>query len=478
MSKFVVAAIACICGSTAVAGALTLPTTPTRFAIESLIGTTDVTLPTVRYQMGVARTTAQDFTVIVKPTTGATFTTTSCTAALPTITLGGAATGAFTPTIKRSSATECAYEIDVTTAFSSPAGADVVSLNFPGLVLDTHTLNIEGNTAGVTIGLWDLGETARIDNSSDASASVAVSGMALTLTFTADNATIIDVNNANGPLFGFVAGGAAPADTASVAAAKFTVNNNTGGLPYKKPDGTTNWEFTVDGTAINVTLEGNLLQLHATAPVAVIPAVGAAPEVTITAIAGLPWYASFALLPSNFNAANTAQDVTVTMTAAGNASMGTGRSFLMTAIGDVITGADENLLQNRNRGWWFWNSNGMQLMSPYFSTDPSAGVVSRFFLQNLGPATTYSTLCQADPGEVPTGSFAFAGTLPQGLLVLDPRDICVFPNGVRGSVTFYFRAAAANIKGVYGLSLNGGTTSFLPMQRPNGNNNTSNGSSF
>ncbi|MDM4764606.1 hypothetical protein [Pelomonas sp. SE-A7] len=466
-------AIASICASAAFAGTITLPATSTKYAVESLVGTTDITLPTIRYQMGVARTTAQDFTVIVKPTAGATFTAASCTAALPTITLGGAATGAFTPTIKRASTTECAYEVDVTTAFSGPAGADLVSLNFPGLVLDTHTLNIAGNTGGVTVGLWDLGETARIDNSADVTATAALSGNALTLTASSDTATTADVNNTNGPLYGFVAGGAAPVDTTSVASAKITVNNNSGATTWLKPDGATAWEFTVDGTSLAVTISGtNFTGLHATTPVTVTPTAGAAPTVTTGASS-----ATFTLLPANFNAANTAQDVIVNMTAAGNTSLGTSRSFGVSVLADVVTGADETLAGG-NTSWWTWTANAVQLSAPYFSTDNGAGVVTSFIFQNVGPATVYSASCQAETGKTVTAGTAATGNLAAGQTVIDAKDVCSFSAGIRGSVTFTINAPVANIKGTYNLSLNGGAAAFLPMQRPYGNNNTSNGSSF
>ncbi|MDM4767548.1 hypothetical protein [Pelomonas sp. SE-A7] len=465
-------AIASVCGSAAFAGTITLPATSTKYAVESLVGTTDITLPTIRYQMGVARTTAQDFTVIVKPTAGATFTAASCTAALPTITLGGAATGAFTPTIKRASTTECAYEIDVTTAFSGPAGADLVSLNFPGLVLDTHTLNIAGNTGGVTVGLWDLGETARIDNSADVTATAALSGNALSITATADTATTADVNNTNGPLYGFVNGGAAPADTTSTAVAKFTVNNNSGATTWLKPDGATAWQFTVDGTSMAVTISGtNFTGLHATTPVTVAAPVGA-PAVTVGASS-----ATFTLLPANINAANTAQDVTVTMTAAGNTSLGTSRSFGVSVLADVVTGADETLAGG-NTSWWTWTANAVQLSAPYFSTDNGTGVLTRFFFQNLGPAATYTAACQAETGKTVTTGTAASGTLAAGQTVIDAKNVCSFSSGIRGSVTFTINAPVANIKGAYNLALNGGQTAFLPLERPYGNNNTTNGSSY
>lgn len=478
MKKFTVKAIAValasVCGSAAFAGSITLPAATTKYAVQSLIGTTDVTLPTVRYQMGVARTTAQDFTVIIKPTAGASFTAASCTAGLPTITLGGAATGAFTATIKRASTSECAYEIDVTTAFSAPSGADVVSLNFAGLVLDSHTLNVAGNTAGITVGLWDLGETARIDNSTDLTATTAESGNALTLTATQDTATVADVNATGGPLFGFLANGTAPADTATVASARFVLGNNVGGT-WLLPDGATAWDFNLHGTGINVTIAGtNFTGLHATTPVTVTVPAGAAPTVTTGAST-----ATFTLLPANITGGNVNHNIDVNMTAAGNASLGTSRTFGVSAVADVQTGADLALAGNAT--WWVWSANAIQLSTAFSTTDSGAGLIRRFFFQNTGTsAATYTATCAPESAAArdsfigSSGNAAVtavagdraSGSLFAGQTVIDASRICTLTGASRTTVTFTINAPAANIKGVFMTAPNGGTPAFIALERP------------
>lgn len=477
MKKFTVKAIAValasVCGSAAFAGSITLPAATTKYAVQSIVGTTDVTLPTVRYQMGVARTTAQDFTVIIKPTAGATFTAASCTAGLPTITLGGAATGALTATIKRASTTECAYEVDVTTAFSAPSGADVVSLNFPNLVLDTHTLNVAGNTAGITVGLWDLGETARIDNSSDVTATTAESGNALTLTAAQDTNTVADVNATGGPLFGFLVNATAPADTTTTAAARFVLGNNVGGT-WKLPDGTTAWDFNLHGTSIAVTVAGtNFTGLHATTPVTVTVPAGAAPVVT-TGVSS----ATFTLLPANITGGNVNHNIDVTMTAAGNTTLGTSRTFGVSAVADVVTGADLALAGNAN--WWVWSANAIQLSTAFATTDTGTGLIRRFFFQNTGSSATYTATCAAESAparlavvgdNTATTSAAgdrASGTLYTGQTVIDASRICTLSgtSSTRTTVTFTINAPAANIKGVFMTAPNGGTPAFIPLERP------------
>ncbi len=117
---------------------------------------TPLAATSVVYKMGVTRTAAQDFTIIMTPSAGATFTAAYCAATLP---VGGGA-GALTAYVKRMSATECAYEIDVTTATDT-----TTTLTFAAPVIVAHPWATSGNSVSVWLNLWDLGETARIDNS-------------------------------------------------------------------------------------------------------------------------------------------------------------------------------------------------------------------------------------------------------------------------------------------------------------------------
>lgn len=452
--KAAVAAIGTMVGAGAFAGSITSPATDaaaTKYAVEGLVNTTDVTSPAIVYTMGVARTVAQDFTIIMTPSAGATFTAGTCAASLPTL---GAGAGAFTATIKRASTTECAYEVDVTTATDT-----TTTLAFAAPVFDSHTLATAGNTASITLNLWDLGETARIDNSSALSRVVAVSGNALTLTATADTGTVADVNHANGPLFGFVA---ANDDTAGIAKASFVVGNNSGAAPFKLPDGVTNWDFNLHGTSIAVTVAGsNFTGLAATTPVKLI---GTAPAVTKT-MTTTASTATSSILPADMVGGVGNYTYSVTMEAAGNTSLGTSRVFGVSGVGDVATGADVTLAGNGS--WWTWSANAIQLISPYFSNDGSH--VTRFVILNTGAtAATYSTTCYAETGNTMTAGAGASGSLVSGTNVITASDVCTFSGAPRGSMVFTINAPAGNIKGTYNqYNTTSGATSFGPMERPN-----------
>jgi len=445
--KAITVALASVCGSAAFAGQITAPAATTKYAVESMTNATDITLPAVTYFVGVARTTAQDFTVVVTPSAGAKFVAGSCLTAVPVTAAVGAGTGAATANLKRSSADECAYEIDVTTAFSTP-GYDAngvptngVALTFTGLQLDSHTLATAGNKAGVTLNLWDLGESARIDNSGPVSVDTALSGNALTLTAAADTATKADVNDEQGPLFGFVTVGD---DADAVAKASFVIGNNSGATNWMKPDGTTPWNFVVDGTSIAVTITGNFSG-EAANGVAVTGFAGTQP---VVASAAANTTATFTVLPANIAAAPSNTTALVAFTSARTASLGTSRTFGVAALADVVTGADETLTGNSS--WWTWGANAIQLSAPWISNDSVAGAVfSRYFFQNLGPAATYTAVCQAETGRTVTLGAAKSGTLDAGTTVINSADVCQFSTGARGSVTFTINAPAGNIKGLF-----------------------------
>lgn len=459
MKKFTVKAIAValasVCGSAAFAGAITSPaaSSETKYAVESLTATTAITSPVIVYTMGVARTPAQDFTVILTPSAGATFSAASCATATPVVAGGGAAA---TVSQKRSGTTECAYEVDITTASTT-----ATTLTFTGLAFASHTLNVAGNTAGVTIALKDLGETAFIDNSSTLSRNVAISGNALKLVATADTATKADVNDEMGPLYGFVTVGD---DVDAVAKAPFAIQNNLSST-WLKPDGTTPWDFVVDGTKIDVTIAGNF-QGMATNGFTVTTGVGTAPVVTATAAGA---NATFTILPSNVTGVNTTTTVTATFTSARTASLGTSRTFGVSAIGDVVTGAD--VVLSGSSGWWVWGANASQLVSPYFSTDST--YLSRFiFLNTSGAAVSYSAQCYGETGNTPT-PLAANGVLDNGTTVVNAKAICSFPGNTRGSIIFTVNAPINTVKGSY-QAVNIATSSnfVTPLTRPYNQANT------
>jgi len=467
MKKFTVKAVAVavgvICAGVAHAGAITSPATDgaaTTYAVEGLVNATDLTGPAVVYTMGVARTPAQDFTIILTPSGGSVFTAGYCVAAVPVI----AGAGAAVATVKRSSTTECAYEIDVTVATTT-----ATTVTFAAPVFDSHMLATAGNTISVTLNLWDLGETARIDNNVPLSRRVAISGNALTLVAAQDTATIANVNDAAGPLFGFLPNGTVPADTATAAAANFVIrNNNDGTNTWLLPDGVTAWNNVVNGTNIAVTVTGNFAQLAAAAgSFGAASSVGAA----LTAPMVVGGTATFSVPPANTGANGTSTTITTTFTTARTASMGTSRTFGVSAVGDVQTGADVALAGSA--AWWVWGANASQLMTPYFTTN--ALFLSRFFLLNTGSsAVTYSAQCYAETGNVVNTGAGLTGTLPaNGLTAVNASSICTFTGASRGSIIFTINAPINTVKGTYQyidpVSLNGIVT---PLVRPYNQANT------
>lgn len=454
MKKFTLKAItlatASVCGSAAFAGTITAPTV-VNYAIEALApppaaATPILGVPAIVYNMGVSRTVAQDFTIIYKPTAGSTFGTCP-TASLGAFTLTG--TGAITVSNKRTSATECAYEVDVTTATDL-----TTKIAIAGLTFATHNLGAAaGNTAGVTVGLWDLGETARIDNNTDLSATVAQSGNALTLTAAADTGTTTDVNDEFGPLFGFVTQNN---DGDALARASFSIGNNATGA-FVMPDGTTTWDFGSHGTAINVTVAGSYQGLATNG--FLVSASG--PAVTATVAGG---NATFTLLPANFSFGTGSYGVTNTFTSARSASLGTARVFGVSAVGDVQVGANRNLTGNSS--WWTWNANASQLMTPFFNNNPNY-ITRFFFLNTSSAAVSYSTQCFTEGGNAVTngagGSLAANATTN-----VAASGVCTFlPGTPRGAVIFTINAPIQSVKGTFQqIAPTGADGVVTPLVRP------------
>ena len=470
MKKFTVKAtalaIASVCGSAAFAGSISTPAADanaTVYAVEALTATTDITLPTIKYTMGVARTTAQDFTVIVTPSAGATFTAASCTTAIPTKDAG---TGAFTATLKRAGTTECAYEVDVTTASDN-----TLVLAFAGLVLDTHTLNTAGNSASVTLALKDLGETAYIDNSGTLTRKVATSVQAVNIyAATSDTATTADVNATGGPLTGFTVVGD---DTASIAKASLTFDNNSANA--KAADGTTNFDFTgTTGTAA-ITLTGTTSGLKANKFCIDLDNDGTLCEtgevLTATSTAGTLSGIASTVFPAQGATATRK----VSFEADGTTQLGTSRTFALTGTITPQVGAAESLADtsSKNATWWVWTANASQLVAPYMSTNGQ--YVTRFSLLNTGTsAVGYSVQCYAEGSNVATNGAT--GTLKaSGTTIVPAADACTFSDTTkpRGAVVFTINAPINTVKGTYNIvDATTGANGFVPMTRPYNSANT------
>lgn len=463
--KALAVAAAAACGTSAFAGSQTV--TQRNYALEAITNTTSVTLPPIALTIGVGRTSAQDFTVVVKPVTATSKFNGTCP--LPTNSVTGG--GALSVSLKRSGATECAYEVDVTTDFN--AGNAV--LTFSNLVLANHSLATEGTTESVAVGIFDLSENARIDNSADLTNVVAKSFRAVTLVATADTGTSADVlyNNGNNPLFGFVAQNG---DTANVAEANFVVSVN-GSLTNA---GGTAFNANVDVTKITFTVTGDYSDLVTDFANSTSQAIVNGTQITSAAVSGNGAAATlvFNAAGSVFNATGNTT-VQVKLATAATKSLGTARTFGVSAVVDpTLPNVPDQSLAG-NTAWWVWTANAIELRSAFFNNFTDDNNFTRFFFQNTGSNATYSATCQVEDNVTVTYGSAKTGTLLAGTTAINAADICTFTktlNGLqtawrRGSITFTINSSAGKIKGVYQQAINGASASYIPLERPYNNAN-------
>lgn len=456
MKKFAIKAVAVATGALAagcaLAGSITVTGGTTKFAVEALTASTAVTTPNFVYTMGVGRPVGNGFTIINTPSAGSTF---GAVCVIPTYT--GAST--VSVTLKRFSGAECAYDVQVATLPVAVGN----TFTFTGQQYATHSLATSGSSISVSINLKDPGETSQVDNPGPITAAIATSGNALTLTATQDTGTTTDVNNTAGPLFGFLAQND---DSTSTAIASFSIGNNPTNL-FMLPNGTTPWNFVANGTAINVTIAGNYGGM-ATNGLTVSPATG--PAVTVAGTGGTR---TFTLLPANIFAAPSTNTVSVSFLSSQTVSLGTSRTFGVSAVGDVVTGADDALTGNAS--WWVWSANASQLMTPYFTT--SSRFLTRYFFLNTGVnAVSYSAQCFSETGNAIIYGTAKTGTLSAGATTaVNALDVCTFgnPGLTRGSVIFTISAPIDTVKGSYQavdpVSLG---AQVLPLTRPYNRLNT------
>lgn len=469
-TKALAVAAAAACGSTAFAGSQTA--TQRNYALEAITNSTAVTLADIKTQIGVARTAAQDFTVVVKPqSSGSKF---DGTCPIPTIEVGSGGTNYaanIAVSLKRASATECAYEVDVT---NQTMQANNILLNLSGLVLQNHSLAAEGATESINVGIWDLGETARIDNSDGLVNVVAKSQRAVTLSAAQDTGTTADVNfnGGNSPLFGFVNQNA---DTTTVAEANFSLlsNNslvNATGSAFDVKVHVTKVTFTVTGdqdgldvanAVVNVNLGGTVVN----------PTVAAAGNGTSATLTFNTAGTSFA----NGAPGATGTVVQVKVPTANTKSLGTSRTFGVSAVVDpaLPNVPDQNLAGNAS--WWVWGANAIELRTAFFNNDTSGGNLTRFFFQNTGSAAKATAVCHgeqttwASGATTPTYGSKQTFTLDTGTTAVNASDICTFDNGSkRGSIVFTINSAASKVKGVYQQAVNGTAAGYIPLERPYG----------
>lgn len=450
--KLLAVAAASACGTAAMAGSLAV--TPSKYAVEAITNSSAVTLPAAVLTMGVGRTDAQDFTVVIKPKAGSTFTAAECTTALPVFASSNG-TATATASVKRASTSECAYEIDVTNGFLS---TDTTNLTFTGLQLASHGLASVGATETISVGVWDLGETARIDNSADLTNTVGQTYQGVTMTATQDTGTTTNVDDTRGPLFGFVASGA---DTVDAAEANFALNINGSLVTNTGAQFTnaalTNVTFTVSGDFDGVSTNF--------AGVSAVTVNGAAMTVT-TAGTGASATASFTATSAQLNATG-ATNGNVTLETLGTKSLGTSRTFGISAsVNPSLTGVPDMAVTG-NASWWVWGANAMELRSAFFNNDTTNGNITRFFFQNTGADASYTATCYSDDAaKTVTYGTAKTGTLRTGQTTITAADVCTFSAGQRGAITFTINGPAANVKGVYQQAINGVTAGYLALERP------------
>jgi hypothetical protein len=274
-------------------------------------------------------------------------------------------------------------------------------------------------------------------------------------------------------LFGFVDQNN---DTASTARAIFRIGNNSGTTRFVLPDGITHWSFSdpdgggprvAGGTAINVTVTGNFGGM-ATNGLTATADVGANP-----AVSGTGGTRTFTLLPANILPEPQNTNVTVGFLSSQTVSLGTSRTFGVSGVGDVVTGADDTLAGNAS--WWVWGANASQLVSTIFNTN--VNYITRFFFLNTGAtAVGYSVQCYTEGGNTVTNGAG--GTLAANATTnVTASAACTFPPATpRGSAVFTINAPIGAIKGSYQSILpNGESSSVVPLQRPYGNNYNSDG---
>jgi hypothetical protein len=462
-TKALAVAAAAVCAAGANAGTVT--SAAKTYAVEAITSTTAVTLADIVYTMGVARASNQGFTVVLRQPAGSA--TSLVCGSLPVATNTG---GTVTITVKRSSATECAYDVDLATGPSNMAVGN--TLTFSNVAINGHGLATAGTAEKLNIALYDTGETARVDNSSDKQVTVANSARAVSLAAAADTHTSADVNfnSGNSPLFGFVSGttgNAAVADTSTLTNSAFTVSvqgnyANAAGSAVTANSILTNVAVTLTGD-----YSGLVTTFGGAGNSSVVYGAGStAPSVTYTP-GGAASTAAFALNPA-FMVQNGATTVTVGLVTAATQSLGTSRSFAVSGVvNPSLVGAAQQTLASTT--WWTWTANAIQLASAFFNNDTANGNLTRFFFQNVGASASYTATCYAETGLTVAYGTAKTGTLINGTTAVNASDICTFSSGKRGSIVFTVNSSASKVKGVYQQAINGAAAGYIPLERPYAN---------
>lgn len=452
---------------TAQAGTLT--TTNLKYAIEGVTSTSTVTLSPVYYTLGVARQSQQNFTIIYTLPSGVLW---NATPPVPYFTGAGAGAGA-SAAVKRGGANSNLIAYDISVGSAMVAGTTVLGLTSAAgtpLVIKNTGLTTSGNTVTVVVDVWDAGETARIDNSTSLSATIATASQGSNFWNSnsgaagvyADTHTITDVG-ATVPLAGFLANASNAlnfSDSATVSRAGVQL--------LTSPGATYNAAYDATGNAYWQGVAGDIVTVTVT---------------DSTSFSGLATNGMLYAGSAIFYGSGTTKSFTV----AGNHALSNANQYIgytcdattplgtsrtLQIAGGLTASAGTSSTWSGSTTWWTWSSNGTQLFAPLFQT--TTGFISRFVLTNTGSsAATFTLRVYAETGNTPTLGTT-SGSIPAtGMTVLDANTVVTgwtTGQAPRGQCVFTINAPSANVQGLYQIvSSSTGALSNYVMKRPASN---------
>lgn len=439
------------------------------YAVEAMASTTAVTLGDVVYNMGVARTTTQPFTLIYTLSSG----TFNATPPVPTAAGGTAAI--VGSSLKRGGAgsNEVVYDIVVS---GNIAAGNTLTLVAP--VVTGHNLTAAGNAVSMSVKLLDTGETACVDNSgtpstcsvTSARATAAkASGFDATMA-TADTTTVTDVG-ATVPLAGFVnaTGAGVGLDTATIAKVGVRVNNTTAAV--RNVANTADYVLvTADTVTLTLTDATGFLGLKANSLCFNVDGDGTLCETgeKFTVSGNTATLAGIAGDAAGMGAAQTLSYETDVAT-----PMGVSRTIGLAGSVTPSTAGAVGFAYTPNASFWQWSSNGTQLQSPWFTT--YTGYQSNFFLTNTGtnPAS-YTARVLTETGNACTAGTGASGIIPaNGQLFVSATGAAGLCSNMtvqsRGTAIFTINAPSATVQGGYNVVAPNGSISNQVLVRPGSN---------
>lgn len=401
--------------SFAAAAAGTVTVAASKFATEALASDTDVTLANVDYET--------TFKLVVGVPYRVSFDFDGSLGADGAVTGVSAGNDVICVPLIEADTTLVSYEcsvdaVDATAKFTL-AGAKVEG----SALLNGGTLKVKGM-------VQSREASATYDQSAEVTAATGV--QAVNLSAPSDTLTKTDATNGNGPLFGFVAEGTAPADIAGKAQSQFLVGNNyefatPGPIGALCPNGVDTFTmFTACGeynpaSALDLTItdaDQSFAGLNTDG--LTVSCAGTGTQLfTLDASGDTATKADQTPTSVGFKAAGNSTTCTVGYEAAGNASLGTVRSLDLQVALDGGGQADSF----SDSDWWDWGSNGAILYAPY--AYGGSGWNTRVQLTNLDTSNdvAYSFKFYGEAGNacvLNTAANSATGTIPAGETVTIP----------------------------------------------------------